>query len=62
MSDGGHVCLDWYNEYNPTQPIVIILPGLAGNVVSRAPDSFEKESGNCSRVSVCWCRNVDTTI
>ena len=29
-------------------------------VVSRAPDSFGKESGNFSRVSVCQCRNVDT--
>ena len=26
------------------------------------PDSFGKESGNFSRVSVCQCRNVDTTI
>ena len=31
-------------------------------LVSRAPDSFGKESGNFSRVSVCWCRNIDTTI
>ena len=32
------------------------------NLVSCAPDSFGKESGNFSRVSVCWCWNVDTTI
>ena len=32
------------------------------SVVSRAPDSFGKESGNFSRVSVCQCRNVDNTI
>ena len=31
-------------------------------IVSRTPDSFGKESGNFSRVSVCQCRNVDTTI
>ena len=31
-------------------------------IVSHAPDSFGKDSGNFSRVSVCWCRNVDTTI
>ena len=32
------------------------------SLVSRAPDSFGKESGNFSRVSVCQCRNVDTVI
>ena len=26
------------------------------------PNSFGKESGSFSRVSMCWCRNVDTTI
>ena len=32
------------------------------SLVSRAPDSFGKESGNFSHVSVCRCQNVDTTI
>ena len=31
-------------------------------IVSRAPDSFGKESGNFSCVSERQCRNVDTTI
>lgn len=30
MSDGGHVCLDWYNELDPSQPTLVILPGLVG--------------------------------
>lgn len=30
MSDGGHVCLDWYNERGPSQPTLVVLPGLTG--------------------------------
>ena len=39
LSDGGHVCLDWYNDKETPpmlcdeknrRPIVIVLPGLAG--------------------------------
>ncbi len=30
MSDGGHVCLDWYNEGHPSQPTLIVLPGITG--------------------------------
>ena len=48
--------------------LVIVKEGAAYPIqvglglVSRAPDSFGKESGNFSRVSMCQCRNVDTTI
>ena len=41
---------------------LLLRAGSRGGVVSRAPDSSGKESGNFSRVSVCQCRNVDTTI
>lgn len=34
MSDGGHVCLDWYNERDPSQPTLVILPGLTGKARS----------------------------
>jgi len=39
LSDGGHICLDWYNDRETPvilsdeqnrQPIVVVLPGLAG--------------------------------
>ena len=39
MRDGGHVCLDWYNNYHTSQPTVIILPGLAGKVWSKHTQS-----------------------
>ncbi len=29
-SDGGHVCLDWYNEKRDDQPTVLMLPGITG--------------------------------
>lgn len=34
MSDGGHVCLDWYNEREADQPTVLFLPGLTGGFVN----------------------------
>jgi len=30
MSDGGHLCLDWYNETSPQQPTVLFMPGITG--------------------------------
>jgi predicted alpha/beta-fold hydrolase len=30
MSDGGHVCLDWYNVKSKDQPTVLFLPGITG--------------------------------
>ena len=30
MSDGGHVCLDWYNIQSKDQPTVLFLPGITG--------------------------------
>lgn len=46
MSDGGHVCLDWFNERGSSQqgvstddsssedsPIVLMLPGVTGKTV-----------------------------
>ena len=30
MSDGGHVCLDWYNVNTSDQPTVLFLPGITG--------------------------------
>ena len=37
MSDGGHVCLDWFNERGCDEddssgdgPIILILPGATG--------------------------------
>ena len=30
MSDGGHVCLDWYNDNGKGQPTVLFLPGITG--------------------------------
>ena len=30
MSDGGHVCLDWYNVKSQDQPTVLFLPGITG--------------------------------
>lgn len=41
MRDGGHVCLDWFNERGTPpgfgargseDPIVLILPGITGTV------------------------------
>lgn len=41
MSDGGHICLDWFNERGTPpgfgargseDPIVLILPGITGTV------------------------------
>lgn len=32
MSDGGHVCLDWYNIKSKDQPTVLFLPGITGTV------------------------------
>ena len=29
-SDGGHVCLDWFNEKTDEQPTVLMLPGITG--------------------------------
>ena len=44
MSDGGYICLDWFNERGKVvgedssdrgnDPIVLILPGVTGNVLS----------------------------
>ena len=30
LSDGGHLCLDWYNEGGGEQPTVLMLPGITG--------------------------------
>lgn len=30
-SDGGHLCLDWYNEKAAEQPTVLFLPGITGS-------------------------------
>ena len=44
MSDGGYICLDWFNERDRVvgedssdrgnNPIVLILPGITGNMLS----------------------------
>lgn len=31
-SDGGQVCLDWFNEKTANQPTMLILPGMTGTV------------------------------
>ena len=40
MNDGGHVCLDWYNEMEGEQvdrdrPTVLMLPGMTGPHTAR---------------------------
>ncbi len=33
-SDGGRVCLDWFNEKTDNQPTVLMLPGITGMTLS----------------------------
>ena len=33
MNDGGHVCLDWYNEGGREQPTVLLCPGVTGEEI-----------------------------
>jgi len=30
LSDGGHICLDWYCEGSQEQPTILMLPGITG--------------------------------
>ena len=56
LRDGGHLCLDWYNERSPEQPTVLMLPGITGTYDCELLDVNEHHVfiGNCHKLASTW--------